>query len=202
MYISDASREETEWDRAVGEVADLVRIPATRRQEFYEELERHCWMAEEYEDDDRHRKLLLVEGPVKDFRRKLNAAYDAARALTPAQRERIGRLSCGSMGLLPDWFERLDHLSTVLNGRIQRERRPPGRPAGSVRARWTARWLVKVVEDCGGRLPSSDHDPNRATINKVIKILQPYFPPKALPLISPKTLRRAQEERRRHPGSR
>jgi hypothetical protein len=51
-----------------------------------------------------------------------------------------------------------------------------------------------MIESCGGKLPSVDHDPDSSTINKILKILQPHFPKGDLRPVSASTFRRAKRE--------
>jgi hypothetical protein len=187
-----------EWNRAVAEVADLVRVPADRRRELWEELSSYNDAATEW---DRLEVLArwreLSEGDrraLENARRKLLSAYNAARALTPAQRK-----CADAVGQPSDWVEKLEIMTWGLASATcvpipSSAPSRPGRPKGRTSEGMIVRELIGMIESCGGKLPSVDHDPGSIAINKVIKILQPHFPPGDLRPISASTFRRAKKE--------
>jgi hypothetical protein len=196
------------WDRDAKVIADLAKIPSGAREEFFAKLT--AWLdAGTGQDavDIINTWNALSDGDrraLETLRKKLIAANNAARALTPPQ-----ALCILCAGHSHEWFSELERLTVVLANATLGRYVPParyvhpgaavtkrGRPKGSVKGRRPARDLLEVVESCGGRLPSKDDDPNGVTINKIIRILQPHFPKGTLRPISPSTFRRGQKDRR------
>jgi hypothetical protein len=182
-----------EWYRAADQVADLAKVSPNKRGEFLEALTTWCdgWdEGDEIEHRERWNALSDKDKrAIEIVRSKVIAAYNAARALTPAAEKHVDQSS--PHDLVATFNILVAALTSATRKRLPvRRRRGRGRPRGRTRETLFAGYLLGLVESCGGKLPSVDHDPDSSTINKIIEILQPHFPSGALRRISAATFRR------------